>query len=97
MREGSAAPPTVCANCAGAITFLSNALESRGLCARPDVVHQEAVGSLLQARQKVRTMMAKGMSLDAIRKEFNMSEYQGWDRENHFEWLAETLWRELQG
>ena len=52
---------------------------------------------LLQARQKVRGMMAKGMPLDTIRKQFNMSEYQGWDRENHFEWLAETLWRELQG
>jgi cyclase len=52
---------------------------------------------LLSARAKVRTMMAKGMPLDAIRKEFNMSEYKGWDRENHFEWLAETLWRELLG
>jgi cyclase len=52
---------------------------------------------LLAARAKVRVMMAKGMPLDAIRKEFNMSEYKGWDRENHFEWLAETLWRELQG
>jgi cyclase len=52
---------------------------------------------LLLARQKVRTMMAKGMPLPAIMKEFNMSEYRGWDRENHFEWLAETLHRELQG
>jgi cyclase len=52
---------------------------------------------LLSARQKVRTMMAKGMPLPAIMKEFNMSEYKGWDRENHFEWLAETLYRELQG
>jgi cyclase len=52
---------------------------------------------LLLARQKVRTMMAKGMPLPAIMKEFNMSEYKGWDRENHFEWLAETLHRELQG
>jgi cyclase len=52
---------------------------------------------LLLARQKVRAMMAKGLPLDAIRKQFNMSEYKGWDRENHFEWLAETLWRELQG
>jgi len=25
-----------------------------------------------------------------------MNEYKGWDRENHFEWLAETLYRELQ-
>jgi cyclase len=52
---------------------------------------------LLLARQKVRTMMAQRMPLDAIMKEFNMSEYKGWDRENHFEWLAETLHRELQG
>src|SRR5882672_5364168 len=51
---------------------------------------------LLLARQKVRTMMAKGMSLTAIVKEFHMNEYKGWDRENHFEWLAETLHRELQ-
>jgi len=52
---------------------------------------------LLSARQKVRTMMARNMPLPAIIKEFNMSEYKGWDRENHFEWLAETLYRELQG
>jgi cyclase len=51
---------------------------------------------LLLARQKVRSMMAKGMPLEAIVKEFNMNEYKGWDRENHFEWLAETLYRELQ-
>ena len=50
---------------------------------------------LLLACQKVRTMMAQGMPLPAIMKAFNMSEYQGWDRENHFEWLAETLHREL--
>src|SRR3954453_5942985 len=41
---------------------------------------------LLLARQKVRTMMAKGTPLPAITKDFNMSEYKGWDRENHFEW-----------
>ena len=51
---------------------------------------------LLLARQKVRAMMAKGMPLTAIVKEFHMNEYKGWDRENHFEWLAETLHRELQ-
>ncbi|MDT4894920.1 MAG: cyclase, partial [Pseudonocardiales bacterium] len=51
---------------------------------------------LLLARQKVRSMMAKGMPLPAIVKEFHMNEYKGWDRENHFEWLAETLHRELQ-
>src|SRR5882672_5869323 len=52
---------------------------------------------LLLARQKVRTMMAKGLSLETITKDFHMNEYKGWDRENHFEWLAETLHRELQG
>jgi len=52
---------------------------------------------LLLARQKVRSMMAKGMPLEAIVKDFHMNEYKGWDRENHFEWLAETLHRELQG
>jgi cyclase len=52
---------------------------------------------LLLARAKVRAMMAKGMPLAAITKDFHMNEYQGWDRENHFEWLAETLYRELQG
>jgi hypothetical protein len=52
---------------------------------------------LLLARSKVRTMMAKGMPLEAIMKEFNMNEYKGWDRDEHFEWLAETLYRELQG
>jgi cyclase len=52
---------------------------------------------LLGAREKVRAMMAKGMPLDAITKQFDMSEYQGWDRENHFEWLAETVHRELKG
>ena len=52
---------------------------------------------LLLARSKVRAMMAKGMPLAAIMKEFHMNEYQGWDRADHYEWLAETLHRELQG
>ena len=26
-----------------------------------------------------------------------MNEYKGWDRESHFDWIAETLYRELQG
>src|SRR5262249_47918222 len=52
---------------------------------------------LLLARSKVRTMLASNMSLEAIKKEFNMNEYKGWDRDEHFEWLAETLYRELQG
>ena len=52
---------------------------------------------LLLARAKVRAMMAKGLSLEAITKGFHMNEYGGWDRENHFEWLAETVHRELRG
>ena len=52
---------------------------------------------LLSARQKVRSMTAKGLPLATIVKDFHMNEYKGWDRENHFEWLAETLHRELRG
>jgi len=52
---------------------------------------------LLLARQKVRSMMAQGLSLAAIVKQFHMNEYKGWDRESHFPWIAETLHRELQG
>ena len=52
---------------------------------------------LLLARAKVRAMMAKGLSLEAITRGFHMNEYRGWDRENHFEWLAETVHRELRG
>jgi len=52
---------------------------------------------LLLARGKVRAMMAKGQSLEAVTRAFSMSEYPGWDRENHFEWLAETVHRELRG
>jgi glyoxylase-like metal-dependent hydrolase (beta-lactamase superfamily II) len=74
---------------------------------RPDYSHGTTWGMLkdlatltdylLLARGKVRGMMAKGMPLSAITREFHMNEYKGWDRENHFEWLAETLYRELQG
>jgi cyclase len=52
---------------------------------------------LLSARQKVRTMMRRGLSLPEIEKQFNMSEYQGWDRDSHFPWMAETIYRELNG
>jgi cyclase len=52
---------------------------------------------LLTARQKVRAMMSKGLSLADIEKQFNMSEYQGWDRDSHFPWTAETIYRELKG
>jgi cyclase len=51
----------------------------------------------LAARQKVRIMMGRGLSLADIEKQFNMSEYQGWDRDSHFPWTAETIYRELKG
>jgi cyclase len=50
---------------------------------------------LLLAREKVRAQMAHGTPLEAITKTFSMSEYRGWDREIHFPWLAETIYREL--
>jgi len=52
---------------------------------------------LLTARQKVRAMMSRGLSLADIERQFNMSEYQGWDRDAHFPWTAETIYRELNG
>jgi glyoxylase-like metal-dependent hydrolase (beta-lactamase superfamily II) len=52
---------------------------------------------LLLARQKVRTMMQAGMPLDAVEKRFDMREYQGWDRANHFPAMADTIYRELKG
>lgn len=52
---------------------------------------------LLLARKKVATMLEQGLPLATIVKQFHVNEYQGWDRDNHFPWLAETLYRELQG
>ena len=51
---------------------------------------------LLLGRQKVRTMMARGLPLAEIEKQFNMNEYKGWDRDSHYPWMAETIYRELQ-
>jgi hypothetical protein len=42
-------------------------------------------------------MMQQGLPLAEIVKQFHMNEYKGWDRESHFAWIAETLYRELQG
>jgi hypothetical protein len=42
-------------------------------------------------------MMSRGLSLADIEKQFNMSEYRGWDRDSHFPWMAETIYRELNG
>jgi cyclase len=52
---------------------------------------------LLLARKKVLAMLQQGLPLADIVKQFHMNEYKGWDRESHFAWLAETLYRELQG
>jgi cyclase len=63
-----------------------------------DVTHLHALTDyLLLARQKVRTMMQTGMSLDAIEKRFDMKEFEGWDRGNHFPAMAATIHRELGG
>ena len=58
---------------------------------------QTMVDYLLLGRQKVRVMMEKGMELPAIIRDFNMNEFKGWDRGSHFEWMAETIHRELNG
>ena len=55
------------------------------------------VDYLLIARQKVRTMLDQHVALADIKKQFNMNEFKGWDRESHFDWMAEELYRELQG
>ncbi|HEY2989837.1 MAG TPA: MBL fold metallo-hydrolase [Candidatus Binatia bacterium] len=58
---------------------------------------QVMVDYLLLARQRVRGMMDQGMPLEAIRKQFHMNEYKGWDREAHFPVIAATIHRELRG
>jgi cyclase len=52
---------------------------------------------LLLARSKVRTMMENGLSRSEIEKQFDMREYKGWDRDQHFEAMASTIYRELKG
>jgi hypothetical protein len=58
---------------------------------------QTMVDYLLLGRQKVRVMMEKGMDLPTIIRDFHMNEFKGWDRGSHFEWMAETIHRELNG
>jgi cyclase len=58
---------------------------------------QNMVDYILLARQKVRVMMDRGLGLPAIVKGFEMNDYKGWDRASHFDWMAETIWRELSG
>jgi hypothetical protein len=52
---------------------------------------------LLLARQKVRTMMAQGLPLTQIEQQFNMDEYKDWDRGQHLNATAATIYRELKG
>ncbi|HEX9445315.1 MAG TPA: MBL fold metallo-hydrolase [Candidatus Binatia bacterium] len=58
---------------------------------------QVMIDYLLLARQRVRGMMEQGMTVEAIRKNFHMNEYKGWDREAHFPVIASTIYRELRG
>jgi glyoxylase-like metal-dependent hydrolase (beta-lactamase superfamily II) len=58
---------------------------------------QNMVDYLLLARQKVRVMMDKGTPPPDIIRQFHMNEYKDWDRASHFDWMAETIHRELQG
>lgn len=58
---------------------------------------QVMVDYLLTARQRVRAMMDKGMTLEAIRKQFHMNEYKEWDREVHLPVMAAAIYRELKG
>jgi hypothetical protein len=55
------------------------------------------VDYVLLARQKVRNMMASGVKLPEIIRQFHMNEFKDWDRDTHFDWLAETIYRELEG
>jgi cyclase len=52
---------------------------------------------LLLARRKVGTMMQQGLSLEAIEKQFDMHEYNDWDRGAHLSATAATIYRELKG
>ena len=58
---------------------------------------QAMIDYMLLARQKVRVMMASNVALPDIIKRFDMDEFKGWDRSSHYDWMAETIWRELQG
>ena len=58
---------------------------------------QTMVDYLLIARQRVRGMMERGLSLEAIRKEFHMNEFKDWDRTAHLPVMSVALHRELKG
>jgi len=55
------------------------------------------VDYLVTARRKIRSMMDRGISVDAARELFNMKEYPTWDRTMHLPVMAAALYRELQG
>lgn len=55
------------------------------------------VDYLVTARRKIRSMMDRGISVDAAREIFNMNEYPTWDRTMHLPVMAAALYRELQG
>jgi glyoxylase-like metal-dependent hydrolase (beta-lactamase superfamily II) len=58
---------------------------------------QVMVDYILLARQKVRVMMSEGQTLPQIIKNLHMNEFKDWDRATHFDWMAETIHRELSG
>jgi glyoxylase-like metal-dependent hydrolase (beta-lactamase superfamily II) len=58
---------------------------------------QTMVDYVLLARQKVRVMMDRGATLPEIVKQFHMNEFKDWDRPTHFDWMAETIYREFKG
>ena len=58
---------------------------------------QAMIDYLTIARQRVRSMMDKGMALEEIRKQFHMNEYKDWDRTQHLPVTAGAIYRELRG
>src|SRR5436190_10533336 len=58
---------------------------------------QTMVDYILLARQKVRSLLEKGLPLSDIEKQFDMREFKDWDRGEHLEWTAATIYRELTG
>jgi glyoxylase-like metal-dependent hydrolase (beta-lactamase superfamily II) len=63
-----------------------------------DVTDLQVMVDYLQlARRRIHALMDKGMTLDAIKKEFHMNEYKNWDRQVHLPVTAATIYRELNG
>lgn len=58
---------------------------------------ERMIDYLTLARQKVRAMMLRGLTVEAVEKQFEMREYTGWDREIHWPMTAAAIYRELQG